>query len=110
MEVFMKVRTLMETVSKFGLLISLLLIHPFPGHSENVSPQPAPVASGVYKGEVLEVENHTLVVKQTDGDTVRVPMPGKSGKESSDFRVGEAVEVSVSSEGITTSVRRQLRP
>ena len=106
----MKSRILKETVFVLSILIFLFLIQPSSGYSADSSTQPAPVASGVYEGEVLEVENHTLVVKQTDGDIVRVRMPGKSGKKSSDFQIGDKVEASVSPEGITTSVKRQVQP
>lgn len=106
----MKFRNLLDTVFMLSVLISLILVHPSPGHSGDSSTEPVPVASGVYEGTVLEVEKHTLVVKQADGDIVRVRMPGKSGDKASDFQVGDMVEVIVTPEGITTSVKRQLSP
>jgi hypothetical protein len=107
-EVIMKFRTLMPTFLMVGAISTLFLIHPFYVYSADSSAEPAPVASGVYEGEVIEVEEHTLVIKQADGDIVRVRMPGKSGEKSSNFQVGDKLDVVVSPEGITTSVKHRL--
>ena len=64
----------------------------------------APVLSGVIEGKIMEVEKNTLVVETESGKTVRIPMPGKSGKSASEFAQGEFIEAAVSPEGITTSV------
>lgn len=67
----------------------------------------APVASGgVLEGRVIEAENLTLVVAKANGEVVRVPMPGKSGESASDYSKGDYIEVAISPEGITTSVRK----
>lgn len=67
----------------------------------------APVASGgVLEGRVIEAETLTLVVEKVNGEIVRVPMPGKSGDSSADFAKGDYIEVAISPEGITTSVRK----
>lgn len=67
----------------------------------------APVASGgVLEGRVIEAENLTLVVEKANGEVVRVPMPGKSGESAENFSQGDHIEVAISPEGITTSVRK----
>ncbi len=67
----------------------------------------APVASGgVLEGRVIEVENLTLVVEKANGEVVRVPMPGKSGESADDFSTGDYIEIAISPQGITTSVRK----
>ncbi|GJL58257.1 MAG: hypothetical protein NPIRA03_11140 [Nitrospirales bacterium] len=66
----------------------------------------APVASGVVEGRVIEAEQLTLVIEKANGEVVRVPMPGKSGESSSEFEKGDYIEVAISPEGITTSVRK----
>ena len=103
----------------FGLSVSLSLLGgfmsdpllavdlPLPGRD------PAPTAtggSGVIEGTVVEVESHTLVVKKNDGETVRVPMPGKSGEPAGQFSKGDYIEASVTPEGTTTSVRIVANP
>jgi hypothetical protein len=73
----------------------------------------APVATGqpgVIEGKIVEVESHTLVLERLDGQTVRVPMPGKSGETAGEFEKGEWVEATVTPEGITTSVRTVANP
>ena len=95
-------------ISILSMNIFLILGYSLSGYATNSTTEPAPVASGVYEGEVIEVEEHTLVIKQTDGDIVRVRMPGKSGEKSSNFQVGDKLEVVVSPEGITTSVQHRL--
>lgn len=66
----------------------------------------APVASGVVEGRVIEAEQLTLVIEKANGEVVRVPMPGKSGESAADFEKGDYIEVAISPEGITTSVRK----
>lgn len=66
----------------------------------------APVASGVVEGRVIETEHLTLVVEKANGEVVRVPMPGKSGESADDFSKGDYIEIAISPEGITTSVRK----
>ncbi|MCA9422918.1 MAG: hypothetical protein KC592_18005 [Nitrospira sp.] len=91
--------------------VLVLLSAPLSGHlhaQETAMEEPSPIASGiggVVEGKVMEVENHTLVIENSNGKTVRVRMPGKSGKSSSDFSKGNYIEAAVSPEGITTSVR-----
>ena len=65
----------------------------------------APVLSGIIEGKIMEVETNTLVVETENGKTVRIRMPGKSGKSASEFVQGEFIEAAVSPEGITTSVK-----
>lgn len=77
-----------------GAIITFFVIPPLFVYSSNSSADPAPVVSGIYEGEVLEVEEHTLVIKQMDENTVRVRMPGKSGEKASNFQVGDKLEVS----------------
>lgn len=55
---------------------------------------------------MIEVEQLTLVIEKANGEVVRVPMPGKSGESSTDFEKGDYIEVAISPEGITTSVRK----
>jgi hypothetical protein len=75
--------------------------------SEPDQKEVAPVASaGVVEGWVIEAEHLTLVVERANGEVVRVPMPGKSGETSADFAKGDYIEVAISQEGITTSVRK----
>lgn len=66
----------------------------------------APVAAGVVEGRVIKAEELTLVIEKANGEVVRVPMPGKSGESSADFEKGDDIEVAISPEGITTSVRK----
>ncbi len=80
---------------------------PYPIHaSEPDQKEIAPVASGVIEGRIIEVEHLTLVIEKANGEVVRVPMPGKSGESSADFEKGEYIEVAISPQGITTSVRK----
>ncbi len=80
---------------------------PYPVHaSEPDQKEMAPVASGVVEGRVIEVEQLTLVIEKANGEVVRVPMPGKSGESSADFEQGDYIEVAISPEGVTTSVRK----
>ena len=74
--------------------------------SERDQKEIAPVGSGVIEGRVIEVEQLTLVIEKANGEVVRVPMPGKSGESSTDFEKGDYIEVAISPEGITTSVRK----
>lgn len=80
-----------------------------PYHSYASEPEQkeiAPIAAGVVEGRVIEVEQLTLVIEKANGEVVRVPMPGKSGESSADFKKGDSIEVAISPEGITTSVRK----
>ncbi len=93
--------------------IVMALVHFSPvsqGFAEVSDTGPAPIATGTYHGQVLEVEEHTLVVKQADGEIVRVRLPGQSGYQASDFQVGDQVEATVSPQGVTTSVKQDLPP
>lgn len=74
--------------------------------SESDQKEIAPVAAGVVEGRVIEAEELTLVIEKANGEVVRVPMPGKSGESSADFEKGDYIEVAISPEGITTSVRK----
>jgi hypothetical protein len=94
-----------------GVAMILFVVAPgvIPYHSHASAPdqkEVAPVASGVVEGRVIEVERLTLVMEKSDGEVVRVPMPGKSGESSADFEKGDYIEVAISPEGITTSVRK----
>jgi len=64
----------------------------------------APVEAGTFQGKILEIEEHDLVVQKSDGEVVRIPMPGETGKRVTDFDVEEVVELTLTSKGITTSV------
>jgi hypothetical protein len=74
---------------------------------------PAPVTSGgagVIEGKVVEVEPLGLVIEKPDGETVRVPMPGKTGEAASTFSKGDYIEATVTPRGNTTSVRTVVNP
>ncbi|GJL48960.1 MAG: hypothetical protein NPIRA01_01870 [Nitrospirales bacterium] len=62
------------------------------------------LAAGTITGEILEIEENTLVIKKPNGEEVRVRMPGRTEEAAKDFEVGENVEVYVTPEGTTTSV------
>jgi hypothetical protein len=90
-----------------GILSEYLQANELPGED------PAPVTSGgagVVEGKVVEVETHTLVIEKLDGETVRVPMPGKTGESAGEFSKGDYIEATVTPEGVTTSVRTVVNP
>ena len=87
--------------------LMLLLFGMFPAYGGTMLDQnsDAAVASGVQEGEIVEVEEQTLVIKSRNtGKILRIPMPLNSHKNANDFKVGEHIEPVVSPEGITTSV------
>jgi hypothetical protein len=90
------------------LFVAASGVMPYHVHaSEREKKEIAPVASGgVMEGRVIEAEKLTLVVEKANGEVVRVPMPGKSGESSGDFAKGDYIEVAISPQGITTSVRK----
>jgi len=64
----------------------------------------APMEAGTFQGKILEIEEHGLVVQKSDGEVVRIPMSGETGKRATDFNVEEVVVLTLTPEGITTSV------
>ena len=77
----MKFQTMTENIVRCSVLMSLFLILPVFGYSAESREEPAPVVSGVYEGDVIEVEEHALVVKQTNGNIARVRMPWKEWRK-----------------------------
>ena len=107
----MKYQTRTVCVLISAIVLALSCFYPVShGFTEVSNTGPAPIATGTYHGQVVEVEDHTLVVKQEDGEVVRVRLPGQSGDQASDFQVGDQVEVTVSPHGVTTSVKQDLAP
>ena len=104
----MKFHNLKMTVLACSVIISIFVMYSSHSYADDHTTGPAPISEGVYHGKVVEVEEHTLVVKQDDGDIVRVRMPGQSDEHASDYQVGDHVEVIVSPQGITTSVKREV--
>ena len=74
-------------------------------HAAKASFDPAPVAKGTIEGEVIEVEEDTLVIKKLNGEEARVRIPGRTDDKAETYSVGDRVEVYVTPEGTTTSVR-----
>lgn len=75
------------------------------GANDRTDEFPAPVTSGVVEGKVVEVETHTLVVENLEGNVVRIPMPGKTGESAQKFTKGDYIEATITPQGITTSMR-----
>lgn len=104
----------METISNsFQLLfrasILSLFLMPFfltgiSAYGDETEFDPAPIAAGTLEGEVLEVEEKTLVIRKQNGEEVRVRMPGRTEESTETFKVGDQVEVYITPEGVTTSI------
>jgi len=65
----------------------------------------APEEAGTFQGKIIEIVENVLVVEKSDGEVVRVPLPGETGKRASAFRIEELVEITMTPEGMTTSVK-----
>ena len=75
---------------------------------EKVDAVTSPIDSGpggILEAEVIHVEPNVLLVKKSDGEVSRVPMPGETGKSTSEFSKGDRIQAVITPEGITTSVR-----
>lgn len=90
------------TVCLFVVLLSLTG-YVVTGHAEDAY-DTAPEEAGTFQGTIIEIVEHDLVVKKSDGEVVRVPMPGATRKRAADFQMGEVVEITLTPGGMTTSV------
>ena len=64
-----------------------------------------PGPGGILEAEITHVESNVLLVKKSDGEISRIPMPGESGKSASEFSKGDKVQAVITPQGTTTSVR-----
>lgn len=60
--------------------------------------------AGIFQGKIIKIAKNVLVIETSDGEIMRVSLPGETGKRSADFRVEELVEITMTSEGILTSL------
>jgi len=104
MNKFGKCVLLLIRSSILSLIIMPICLNGVNVYGEETDFDPASLAGGTIQGEILEVEEKTLVIRKQNGEEVRVRMPGRTEESAETFEVGDQVEVYVTPEGITTSI------
>jgi len=60
--------------------------------------------AGTFQGQIIEIVENVLVIETSDGNVMQVALPGETGKRAAAFRVEELVEITMTPEGVTTSI------
>lgn len=97
-----------EVINKIGAwaivaLLALTFHSPISHAADNFDT--APEEAGTFQGKIIEIVGNVLVIETSDGKVIRVPLPGETGRRAAAFRVEELVVITMTSEGITTSVQ-----
>lgn len=60
--------------------------------------------AGTFQGKIVEITQNDLAIEKSDGEVVRVSLPGETAKNPEIFQMEELVEITMTAEGLTTSM------